>query len=103
MVEEILSPSDRMAEPGGPIKTILDFASVSGRRGFSEACPLCQLDIERFNLIIWGYSPSGPDGVDACSLSDIDDKVDVGVVIVVGSSWDFHESVCHSNVLGIDT
>jgi len=39
MVDEILSPSERMAEPGGPMKTILclDAASDSGRRGFSEA------------------------------------------------------------------
>ena len=37
MVDEILSPRERMAEPGGPMKMILDFAKVSGRRGFSEA------------------------------------------------------------------
>jgi hypothetical protein len=37
MVEEILSPKERMADPGGPMKTILDLARVSGNRGFSEA------------------------------------------------------------------
>jgi hypothetical protein len=38
-VEEILSPSDRMAEPGGPMKTIFfgDAANDSGSFGFSEA------------------------------------------------------------------
>jgi hypothetical protein len=41
-VDEILSPSDRMAEPGGPMKTIRfgDAASDSGSFGFSDACPL---------------------------------------------------------------
>ena len=42
IVEEILSPSERMAEPGGPMKTIFfgDAAKDSGSLGFSEACPL---------------------------------------------------------------
>lgn len=42
MVEEILSPKDRMADPGGPMKMIfcLEAARESGRRGFSDACPL---------------------------------------------------------------
>jgi hypothetical protein len=37
MVDEILSPKDRMADPGGPMKMILERASVSGSRGFSDA------------------------------------------------------------------
>ena len=42
IVEEILSPSERIAEPGGPMKTIFfgEAASDSGNLGFSEACPL---------------------------------------------------------------
>jgi hypothetical protein len=42
MVDEILSPSERMADPGGPMKTIFlgDAASDSGSLGFSEAWPL---------------------------------------------------------------
>jgi len=47
-------------------------------------------------------SPSSPNGVNSCSLGNIDDKVDVGVVVVVGSSWDFDESISHSNVVGVD-
>ena len=41
MVEEILSPNDRIADPGGPMKTILcfDAARDSGSLGFSEAWP----------------------------------------------------------------
>jgi hypothetical protein len=37
IVDEILSPKDRIAEPGGPINTIFDLARVSGNFGFSEA------------------------------------------------------------------
>src|ERR1700761_8840902 len=42
IVDEILSPSDRIADPGGPMKTIFlcEAARDSGSLGFSEACPL---------------------------------------------------------------
>lgn len=52
MVDEILSPSERMAEPGGPMKMILcfDAASDSGSRGFSDACPL-QVQHQRMSLV----------------------------------------------------
>lgn len=42
MVDEILSPRDRMADPGGPINMIFlgDAANDSGSLGFSEAWPL---------------------------------------------------------------
>jgi hypothetical protein len=46
--------------------------------------------------------PSSPDGVNARSLSDIDNEVDVGVVVVVGSSGDLNESIGHSDVVGVD-
>ena len=41
MVLEILSPKLRIALPGGPMKTILFLlaAKLSGKRGFSDACP----------------------------------------------------------------
>ncbi|MBE3050140.1 hypothetical protein IMZ48_48115 [Candidatus Bathyarchaeota archaeon] len=44
IVDEILSPSERMADPGGPMKTIFfgDAARDSGSFGFSEAWPLQQ-------------------------------------------------------------
>jgi hypothetical protein len=41
--------------------------------------------------------------MDASSLSDIDNKVDVGVVVVVASSWHFDESISHPNVLCVDS
>ena len=52
MVEEILSPSDRMAEPGGPMKTIFfgEAASDSGSLGFSEACPLAVSAFPRLDV-----------------------------------------------------
>src|ERR1700738_1138576 len=42
IVEEILSPRDLIADPGGPMKTIFFglAANDSGSFGFSEACPL---------------------------------------------------------------
>jgi len=49
------------------------------------------------------YSPAGPDSVDSSALRDIDNEVDVGIVVVVASSWHFDISVGHSDVLGVDT
>ena len=40
--------------------------------------------------------------MDASSLSYIDDKVDVGVIVVVASTRDFDISIGHPDVLGID-
>lgn len=39
IVDEILSPSDRIADPGGPMKMIFlgEAANDSGSLGFSEA------------------------------------------------------------------
>src|SRR4051812_34897731 len=57
MVDEILSPRDRMAEPGGPMKTIFlgDAASDSGSFGFSDAWPLTV----SLNLMPWTtYHPA---------------------------------------------
>ena len=50
MVEEILSPRERMAEPGGPMKTTLFFnlARLSGSLGFSEAWPLNDISTKPF-------------------------------------------------------
>jgi hypothetical protein len=41
--------------------------------------------------------------MNASTLCDIDDKVDIGVIVVVRPSWNFDISVSHSDVLGIDT
>lgn len=57
MVDEILSPRDRIADPGGPIKTIFDFARVSGSRGFSEAWPLQMVNIYLRGLTKWLTNP----------------------------------------------
>ena len=38
-----------------------------------------------------------------CTLSDIDDKIDIGVIVVVGSTGNLYISVGHSDVLGIDS
>jgi len=48
MVDDILSPKDRIAEPGGPMKIIFlgEAAKDSGNLGFSEAWPL------------WNYKPT---------------------------------------------
>jgi hypothetical protein len=40
--------------------------------------------------------------VDTCSLRNIDNEVDVGVVVVIASSWYFHISVGHPDVFGVD-
>jgi len=40
--------------------------------------------------------------MNAGSLSHIDDKVDVGVIVVVASTRHFNVSIGHSDVLGID-
>ena len=38
-----------------------------------------------------------------CTLRDVHNKVDIRVIIVVGSTWDFYISVGHPDVFGIDT
>lgn len=87
------------------MKMILDLASVSGSRGFSDACPLkktkpCQLRSIIENPV---DLPTSPNGVDASSLCNIDDEVNVGVVVVVASSGHFNVSISHSDVFCVDT
>jgi hypothetical protein len=41
--------------------------------------------------------------VNACTLSDVDNKVDIGVIVVVGSTGNFNISVGHSNVFGVNS
>jgi hypothetical protein len=109
MVEEILSPRERMAEPGGPMKTILCFEAArdSGSRGFSEACPLFRNELgispgyRRYEGEI-NNSPSSPDGVYSSTFSDIDNDIDVGVIVVVRSSRNFNVLIGHPNVVGVD-
>lgn len=47
-------------------------------------------------------APSGPHGVDAGALCDVDDDVDVGVVVVVRASGHLDVLVGHPNVVGVD-
>jgi hypothetical protein len=41
--------------------------------------------------------------MDACTLSDVDNKVDIGVIVVVGSTRNFNISIGHSNVFGVNS
>jgi hypothetical protein len=38
-----------------------------------------------------------------CTLRDVHNKVDIGVIVVVGSTRDFYISVSHPDVFGIDS
>lgn len=40
--------------------------------------------------------------MNACALCHVYNIVDVGIVVVVGSSWDLDKAVRHANVLGVD-
>lgn len=82
MVEEILSPRERMAEPGGPMKTTLFFnlARLSGSLGFSEAWPLNDVSTNFFEKSGSG-KPSGPYGMDAHSFRNVHDQWNVRVVL----------------------
>lgn len=47
-------------------------------------------------------TPSCPNCVNARAFSDIDNEIDVGVVVIVGSSWYFDVPIGHANVVGVD-
>jgi hypothetical protein len=46
--------------------------------------------------------PTSPDSMNAGSLSHIDDKVNVGVVVVVASTRHLDVSIGHPDVLGVN-
>src|SRR5689334_14087539 len=87
IVDEILSPSERIADPGGPIKMIFfgEAASDSGSLGFSDAWPLVQL-MSAMSCIrsrTVKNLPSCPHGVHVHALCNIHNELHVGVVVVV--------------------
>ena len=41
--------------------------------------------------------------MNACTLSDVDNKVDIGVIVVVGSTGNFNISISHPNVFGVNS
>jgi hypothetical protein len=41
--------------------------------------------------------------MDTCTLSDVDNKVDIGVIVVVGSTGNFNISISHPDVLGVNS
>lgn len=45
--------------------------------------------------------PSGPNGVDIHALSNVDNELDVGVVVVVGAAGNLDIVVGHANVVGV--
>src|SRR5258708_2215097 len=47
-------------------------------------------------------SPTCPHRMNASSLGHIDDQVNIGVIIVVGTPRNFDVLVCHPDILGID-
>jgi hypothetical protein len=44
--------------------------------------------------VLRGVTPTSPDGMDVHSLSNIDDQLDVGVVVVIRATGDLQESNC---------
>lgn len=46
--------------------------------------------------------PSSPDSVNSSALSNIDNEIHVGVVVVVGSSWHLNILIGHADVFGVD-
>lgn len=47
-------------------------------------------------------SPSSPDSVNTSTFSDIDNNVDVGVIVVITSSWNFDVLIGHPDVISVD-
>lgn len=86
MVDEILSPRERMAEPGGPIKMIFfeEAASDSGNLGFSEAWPLDPIS-QWSRWYGLANLPTCPYRMYIHSLCNIHNQLDVGVIVVVGA------------------
>ena len=94
------------------MKTILFLlaAKLSGRRGFSDACPLEKRAIKEEVQREEGRNrggggrnePSGPDGVNSGALGNVDDEVDVGIVVVVGAAGHLDVLVGHADVVGVD-
>jgi hypothetical protein len=51
--------------------------------------------------VLAGVAPASPDRIDLCALSDVDDQIDVGVVVVVRAARNRHKVVGHADVLGV--
>jgi len=41
--------------------------------------------------------------VNACTLSNVHNKVDIGVIVVVGSTGNFNISISHPDVFGVNS
>lgn len=82
------------------MKTIFfgEAASDSGSFGFSEAWPLDILVSQTRKSGNRGQnSPSCPHSVDVHTLCNIDNELDVGIVVVVGTSRNLRPSVSHAH------
>jgi hypothetical protein len=78
------------------MKTIFfgEAASDSGSFGFSDACPLSRLSVfhlclpSKFSNEVFFILPSSPYRVNIHSLSNIDNQLNIGIVIIIGTTRD---------------
>ena len=90
------------------MKTTLDLARVSGKRGFSDAWPLTisQLRLDTSRVILRKMRdrdslPSSPYSMHSRPLRNIHNQIHIGVVIIVRSARHLDISVRHPDVLCI--
>jgi hypothetical protein len=103
IVDPILSPSACIGAAAGPIK--VTFVNK-----------LAQMDITQMTItyfmpqlqqrgwksrIFTGVTPHGHHRIHFQALSDLTDQVDVGIIIVIGSSWNINHLVGHSDIFSI--
>ena len=78
-----------------------DAASDSGNFGFSEACPLGLSILRDLGMAdSRDHSPSCPDRVYVHSLSNINNQLNIGIVVIISSSWNLYTSESVPNAKG---
>lgn len=84
-----------------------DAARDSGNRGFSEAWPLQNKHQHFVPLFLFpsavspNHLPSCPHGVHIHPLRNIDNQLDVGIIIIIGSTGNLDVLVGHANIVGV--
>ena len=112
ILEAILSPRAHMAFSGGPMKAMLFLINSSGSLGFSEAWPqpaqtACTWsERERKEKPIRFYNTHYSKCYEVFlwylhTLCNVQNKLNISIIIVVGSTRDWHVVVSHFDILRV--
>lgn len=74
-------------------------ASDSGSLGFSDAWPL--RIVKTTPMLHLSYLPSSPNGMNIHSFGNIDNQLDIGIIIIIGTTGHLDIFIGHSDVVRI--